>query len=63
LSKKKRIEKDSLGNISVPDEAYYGAQTARAVENFPISGYKSHPTMVRALILIKKAAAQEQPST
>lgn len=37
---------------------YYGAQTARAVENFPISGLKSHPAMVTAMVLIKKAAAQ-----
>jgi aspartate ammonia-lyase len=58
LGKTKRTEKDSLGNVSVPVDAYYGAQTARAVANFPISGLKSPPQMVRAMVLIKKAAAK-----
>ena len=57
MSKTKRTEKDSLGSVSVPADVYYGAQTARAVANFPISGLKSHPTFVRALVLVKKAAA------
>jgi aspartate ammonia-lyase len=57
LGKKIRKEKDTLGTISVPGDAYYGAQTARALENFPISGLKSHPCMVQALVVIKKAAA------
>ena len=38
MAKKFRIEKDSLGEYQVPDDAWYGIQTARAVENFPISG-------------------------
>jgi len=42
----------------VPEDAFYGAQTVRALTNFPISGLKNHPTMVRATVLIKKAAAQ-----
>lgn len=58
MEKTKRTEKDTLGSVSVPGDAYYGAQTARALENFPISGLNSHPFMVQALVLIKKAAAQ-----
>ena len=54
---KTRTEKDSLGEIQIPDEAYYGVQTQRAVHNFPISGWKAHPVMVDAYIYIKKAAA------
>jgi aspartate ammonia-lyase len=58
-----RIEKDSLGNMEVPATAYYGAQTARAVQNFPISGLKPHPTYVWAVTIIKKCAAQANMST
>jgi aspartate ammonia-lyase len=43
-----RSEKDSMGEMTVPAEAYYGAQTARAVQNFPISGLKPHPAFVCA---------------
>jgi aspartate ammonia-lyase len=53
-----RREKDSLGEKEVPQEAYYGIHTARALENFPISGIKPHPLFVRATVLIKKAAAE-----
>lgn len=52
-----RIEKDSLGELKVPANAYYGVQTQRAVENFPISGIKPHPDWVKATVLVKKAAA------
>jgi aspartate ammonia-lyase len=52
-----RRERDFLGELSVPAEAYYGIQTARAAENFPISGMRSHPVMIKALALVKKAAA------
>ncbi len=52
-----RIEKDSLGELKVPAGAYYGVQTQRAVENFPISGLKPHPDWVKATVLVKKAAA------
>ncbi|MBI2104930.1 MAG: aspartate ammonia-lyase [Candidatus Omnitrophica bacterium] len=55
---KTRIERDSLGTKRVPAAAYYGIQTLRAVENFPISGLRLQPEMVRAYALIKKAAAQ-----
>ncbi len=53
-----RTERDPLGALEVPDAAYYGVQTARAVANFPISGLRAHADLVTATILIKKAAAQ-----
>lgn len=52
-----RIEKDSMGEVRVPAKAYYGAQTQRAVENFPISGEPLPPRLIRALGLVKIAAA------
>jgi fumarate hydratase class II len=52
-----RIERDSLGELRVPSEALWGAQTQRAVENFPISGLKMPRDFIRALGLIKWAAA------
>jgi fumarate hydratase, class II len=52
-----RAESDSMGPMPVPANAYYGAQTARAVENFPISGWRFPRRFVRALGLIKKHAA------
>ncbi|MCI0640645.1 MAG: class II fumarate hydratase [Gemmataceae bacterium] len=52
-----RIEKDSMGDVQVPAQAYYGAQTQRAVENFPISGQPLPPRLIHALGLIKAAAA------
>jgi aspartate ammonia-lyase len=52
-----RIERDPLGEREVPDEAYYGIQTLRAVENFPISGLRAHADLVTATVLVKKAAA------
>ena len=57
-SKNFRIESDSMGEMQVPAEAYYGAQTARAVENFPISGIRKHNQLIKALGMIKRAAAQ-----
>ncbi len=56
-SKAMRVEKDSLGELKVPKNAYYGVQTARAVENFPISGWHAHPAFIDGTVLIKKAAA------
>ncbi len=53
-----RIEKDSMGPIKVPKGAYYGAQTQRAIENFPISGWRFQREFLYALGLIKYAAAQ-----
>ena len=53
-----RSEKDSLGYKDVPANAYYGVQTARAVENYPISGMRAHPTLIRAFGMVKQAAAE-----
>ena len=52
-----REEKDTMGTVRVPENAYYGAQTARAVENFPISGRTMPRSFLHALALIKKCAA------
>ncbi len=52
-----RREKDFLGEVKIPSEAYYGVQTARAIENFPISGQISQPVFTMSVVQIKKAAA------
>ncbi len=52
-----RIEKDSMGERKIPADVYYGIQTLRATENFPISGIKPLPTYIDACLLIKKATA------
>jgi fumarate hydratase class II len=57
-----RVERDPLGEVRVPAGAYYGAQTQRAVDNFPISGLTAFPELVTATILIKKAAAETNRS-
>lgn len=54
-----RVEKDSMGEVRVPAQAKWAAQTQRAVENFPISGRRVEPALVAALARIKGAAAQE----
>src|SRR4029434_9437535 len=53
-----RTEKDSLGEMKVPANAYYGAQTQRAVLNFPISGLRPYPAFVWSMATIKRAAAE-----
>lgn len=53
-----RIEKDFLGEKKVPVNAYWGIHTQRAIENFPISGHLVHPNLIKALALVKIAAAQ-----
>ncbi len=53
-----RIEHDSLGERELPADVYYGIQTARAVENFPISDLRPYPSLVTATVQIKKAAAR-----
>ena len=53
-----RQEKDSLGFREIPDDAFWGAQTSRAVENYPISGERAHPETIKAYALIKKACAE-----
>lgn len=55
---KPRIERDSLGELEVPAEALWGAQTQRAVQNFPISGQRMPAGFIRALALVKSAAAR-----
>ncbi len=52
-----RAEKDTLGTVRVPSGALYGAQTQRAVENYPISGVREHPIFIHAFVQIKKASA------
>ena len=59
----KRIEKDTLGSMEVPSAAYYGVQTARAIQNFPISGLRAHPKFIEAYMLLKKAAAMVNMKT
>jgi len=53
-----RTERDPLGELDVPADAYYGVQTTRAVENFRISGLRAPADLVTATILVKKAAAE-----
>src|SRR5215813_2647305 len=53
-----RTEKDSLGELQVPTDAYYGVQTQRAVQNFPISGLKPYPAFIWSMAAIKRAAAK-----
>lgn len=55
---KYRVESDSMGKMKVPSDAYYGAQTARAIENFPVSGRTLPREFIRAMGLVKLAAAQ-----
>lgn len=53
-----RTEHDYLGSVKVPKNAYWGAQTQRAVDNFPISGIRPYPEFITALAIVKKAAAE-----
>ena len=52
-----RIEVDSMGSLAVPRDAYYGASTQRAVDNFPLSGLRFNRRFIRALGLVKWGAA------
>src|SRR5437763_15977262 len=58
-----RIETDSLGKVEVPTAALYGAQTQRASQSFPVSGLRLPRRVIRALALIKKAAAEVNRDT
>src|SRR6516162_2509841 len=62
MAERFRKERDPLGEIDVPADAYYGAQTARAAANFPISGLRAPADLITATILIKKAAAEANAS-
>src|SRR5690349_5456983 len=53
-----RQEKDSIGTKEIPADVYYGVQTARAVENYPISGMRAHTSLIRAIGMVKYAAAE-----
>ena len=53
-----RVEKDFLGEKRIPREAYWGIHTERARENFPISGYRMNPSLIKALAVVKKACAE-----
>ncbi|MBP2651246.1 MAG: fumarate lyase [Firmicutes bacterium] len=53
-----RVEKDLLGEVTLTDDVYYGAHTARALENFKLSGTLVHPKLIAAMALVKKAAAE-----
>ncbi len=52
-----RTEKDSLGSRYIPADAYYGINALRAMENFPVSGLKTHPRLIDAFLIVKKSAA------
>ena len=57
-----RVERDTMGELAVPATAYYGVQTARAIENFPISSLRFPRAMIRAMGLVKRAAARVNQS-
>ena len=52
-----RQEHDSIGERAVPEQAYYGIQTLRAVENFCITRQRTHPALIESMVQVKKAAA------
>jgi aspartate ammonia-lyase len=58
-----RSEKDTLGTLQVPADAYYGIQTTRAIANFPISGLRPHPAFVWATLIVKACAAKANMAT
>jgi aspartate ammonia-lyase len=63
LMHKTRIERDFLGTLNVPEDAYWGIHTERAIRNFPISGCRVHASLIRALALVKKACCQANLET
>ena len=58
MPKSTRTEKDSLGTREIAGDRYYGIQTTRALENYPISGMRAHPALIRAFGMVKEAAAE-----
>ncbi len=58
-----RVEKDFLGIKEIPEDAYYGIQTLRAYENFPITSYRIHESLITSVSMVKKAAAEANIST
>lgn len=63
VKNKTRIEKDFLGEKEIDEAAYYGIQTSRAVENFPITGYRIDTELIKAIAIVKKAAAISNDET
>ncbi|MDX1672879.1 MAG: lyase family protein, partial [Balneolaceae bacterium] len=53
-----RVEEDSMGKVKVPKDAYYGAQTQRAIDNFPVSGIRFSRGFIEALGMVKQASAK-----
>jgi fumarate hydratase class II len=52
-----RVETDSMGEVQVPSDRYWGAQTQRSLENFKIGGHRFSPSVIRAFGVVKKAGA------
>ncbi len=52
-----RVDRDSLGDVKIPDDAYYGPFTGRAVRQYHVTGTKAHPNLIRAFVMIKRSAA------
>jgi aspartate ammonia-lyase len=52
-----RFDKDSLGRVKVPSDAYYGPFTARAINQYKVTGHKAHVNLVKAFVMIKRSAA------
>ncbi|MCX5854459.1 MAG: lyase family protein, partial [Deltaproteobacteria bacterium] len=61
--KKHRIEKDLLGSLELPEDVYWGIHTERAIRNFPISGYRVNPSLIKAMAMVKKACVMANLET
>ena len=56
------IEKDTLGDVKVPADKYWGAQTERSRQNFKIGGHRMPPLLIKAFAILKRCAAQTSPA-
>jgi aspartate ammonia-lyase len=61
--KEYRTEKDMLGSLEIPEDVYWGIHTERAIRNFPISGYRVNPSLIKAMAWVKKACASANMET
>ncbi len=52
-----RTDRDSLGKVKIPADAYYGPFTGRAIKQYHVTGNKSHPNLVKSFVMIKRSAA------
>ena len=52
-----RLDRDSLGEVQIPADAYYGAFTARAIKQYHVTGHQAHPYLIMAFVMIKRSAA------